>query len=35
MELVGKDPKLLGIIITRVPHQLRGIQRSWIENNIL
>ncbi|MHA1196934.1 MAG: ParA family protein [Promethearchaeota archaeon] len=33
-ELDGKNPRLLGIIITRVSHQLRGIQKSWIENNI-
>ncbi|MFX1392205.1 MAG: ParA family protein [Promethearchaeota archaeon] len=31
IELDGKDPKLLGIILSKVSHQLRGIQRSWIE----
>jgi chromosome partitioning protein len=34
IELDGKDPKLLGIIITKVSHQLRGIQTSWIEVQI-
>ncbi len=34
LELDGKDPKLLGIILTKVSHQLRGIQRSWIEVQI-
>ncbi len=31
IELDGKDPKLLGIILTKISHQLRGIQTSWIE----
>ena len=34
IELDGKDPKLLGIILTKVSHQLRGIQTSWIEDQI-
>lgn len=34
IELDGKDPKLLGIILTKVSHQLRGIQISWIEDQI-
>lgn len=34
IELDGKDPKLLGIILTKVSHQLRGIQTSWIEVQI-
>ena len=31
LELDGNDPKLLGIIITKVSHQLRGIQKPWID----
>ncbi|MGQ4874631.1 MAG: ParA family protein [Promethearchaeia archaeon] len=27
-------PKFLGVIITRESHQLRGIQKQWIENHI-
>ena len=34
VELDGNDPKLLGIIITKISHQLRGIQQSWIESQI-
>jgi len=34
IELDGKDPKLLGIILTKVSFQLRGIQTSWIEDQI-
>ena len=34
IELDGKDPKLLGIILTKVSHQLRGIQTSWIDVQI-
>ena len=34
IELDGRDPKLLGIILTKVSHQLRGIQTSWIEDQI-
>jgi chromosome partitioning protein len=34
LELDGKDPKLLGIILTKVSHQLRGIQTSWIDVQI-
>ncbi len=34
LELDGNDPKLLGIILTKVSHQLRGIQTSWIEVQI-
>jgi len=34
MELDGKDPKLLGIILTKISHQLRGIQIPWIEVQI-
>ena len=34
MELDGKDPKLLGIILTKISHQLRGIQTPWIEVQI-
>ncbi len=34
IELDGKDPKLLGILLTKISHQLRGIQTSWIEDQI-
>ncbi|GAI87672.1 unnamed protein product [marine sediment metagenome] len=34
IELDGKDPKLLGIILTKISHQLRGIQTSWIDVQI-
>jgi len=34
LELDGKDPKLLGIILTKISYQLRGIQTSWVEEQI-
>ena len=33
-EALNKDPKLMGILITRVNYQLRGAQKEWIENFI-
>lgn len=33
-EIDNKEPKLLGIILTKVSHQLRGIQTPWISVEI-
>ena len=33
-ELDGKSPELLGIILTKISYQLRGIQESWIDAQI-
>jgi len=33
-ELDSQMPKLLGIILTKISYQLRGIQTSWIEEQI-
>jgi len=33
-ESLKQDPKLMGILLTRVSHQLRGAQREWIDTFI-
>ncbi|MGQ4891700.1 MAG: ParA family protein [Candidatus Njordarchaeia archaeon] len=33
-EMCNRDPKLMGILLTRVSYQLRAVQRGWIEEFI-